>query len=75
MSDFDLQNLHFLLSISQAELLEWYNNTESHNHDYALDLFSRYSKELDLRDTLMTDAIDDTSDATRILAQFTLGRG
>ena len=47
-NDYDRKNLEFLLSCDTETLQDWFQHTGTDDLDYAWDLLSAYSRELDL---------------------------
>ena len=47
-NDYDRKNLEFLMSCDQETLADWFKHTGTNDLDYAWELLSAYSKELDL---------------------------
>ena len=46
-NDYDRANLEFLMSCDQESLEDWFRHTGTDDLDYAWELLSAYSKELD----------------------------
>jgi hypothetical protein len=79
MNEYDRQNLRFLLTASPTDLIAWYASTSADDHDYAAELMSEYSAELDIKTSVYAiEEIDLSSpsmtvDASKYLSKFRLG--
>ena len=63
-NDYDRKNLEFLLSCDTETLQDWFQHTGTDDLDYAWDLLSAYSRELDcLAEELRVEAELDTMDS------------
>ena len=63
-NDYDRKNLEFLMSCDQETLADWFKHTGTNDLDYAWDLLSAYSRELDLlAEELRVEAELDTMDS------------
>lgn len=49
MTDYDRDNLFFLLNADEETLKDWYNTVDEDDIEYASELMSEYSKELKVR--------------------------
>lgn len=77
MNHDDRENLKFLLTASKETLQDWYSKMGEDDYKYALELLEAYSRELDVRASLMEDRVVESSknpypDATAVLAKFRL---
>lgn len=48
MTQHDMDNLNFLLSIDDKALADWFAKTTKHDHDYAVELLNAFSQEIKL---------------------------
>lgn len=71
MTPYDLNNLNFLLNVSANELQKWYYSVDDLDHEYASQLMSAYSRELDLM-TMDHLPMEDLSAARLVLDKFRL---
>jgi hypothetical protein len=84
MNTNDRGNLNFLLTASKETLQQWYNDIDSKDLVYAMQLLDRYAEELNVRDSLtgmdaalatLCDLTDDPyAEANAVLAKFKLNR-
>jgi len=49
MTDYDRDNLFFLLNADEETLKDWYNTVDEDDIEYASELMAEYSKELRVR--------------------------
>ena len=58
MNEYDRDNLEFLLSIDGKTFKDWYAKMSPEDHEYAMELIEKYSKELKERsDALVVEAL------------------
>lgn len=71
MTRHDWDNLQFLLNASEEVLCDWYEKMDKDDHEYASDLLSLYSQELEVKLALINDKeIKEFKEATSILSRF-----
>ena len=71
MTEHDITNLEFLLSVPPAVLADWYVQMSSDDHNYAMALLKAKEAELNLRLAELSDDVTDVSAAADALKQFT----
>lgn len=72
MTKHDWDNLQFLLNASDETLCDWYNKTDTDDHEYASDLFALYHEELKIRSSMLEDEVPDVVQANMILRGYML---
>jgi hypothetical protein len=73
-NDWDRNNLQFILNTSNEELERFWDQSDSDDMAYALELIARARAELEQQvlDILDGEGVGDTSDATKVLQKFRL---
>ena len=70
MNAYDKGNLDFLLNSTPEELLIWYAEVDEEDHIYASELLAQYSKEIEIRASMMDDEVEDTTQSIEYLERF-----
>jgi hypothetical protein len=73
-NDWDRNNLQFILNTSNEELERFWDQSDSDDMAYALELIARARAELEQQvlDILDGEGVGDTLDATKVLQKFRL---
>lgn len=73
MTDYDRDNLYFLLNADEETLKDWYNTVDEDDIEYASELMTEYSKELRVR-AIFADCEDTSTvvDAVSALKKYML---
>jgi hypothetical protein len=76
MNDHDRKNLMFLLNSTPDMLADWYIQVTEDDHEYASELMSMYSKELEIKNRFYAvesvDLTNLTPDAELLLKRYRL---
>lgn len=72
MNDWDRDNLEFFLTVDSNTFRAWYTQATPADKDYASNLLSQFSEELDVRMSMTEDHVDDLSTAQAALQKFRL---
>jgi len=73
-NDWDRNNLQFILNTSNEELERFWDQSDSDDMAYALELIARARAELEQQvlDIIDSEGVGDTSDANKVLQKFRL---
>lgn len=77
MTQYDLDNLRFLLTVSKETLKDWFETVDEDDIVYALELLEKAKTDVDAK-TMMIDVLIDNGDAMDVtaaseyLSKFTL---
>ena len=73
MNKDDLNNLGYLMNLSEADFDQWMDAASGNDIDYALELISKHREEIQLKEYLLrVDNVDvsDTEEAKLVLQKF-----
>lgn len=71
MTEYDLNNVKFLFSLTPTEFDEWCNEATPDDFDYALEIIAQFRKEMLLNVTLLSEPdVSSTELANNILQRF-----
>jgi hypothetical protein len=71
MNDNDLDNFEFLMNVSPQVFEDWFNQTDSDDITYALELLARVNAQVDVIKLEANDEVKDFTEAQYLLAKFT----
>lgn len=76
MNDWDRDNLNFILNTTDEDFVDWMEQADAEDIDYAIRLIHEHKQELSLKETVLLDEWSeeqiDLTEANDVLSKFRL---